>query len=106
MRAVLYEGKSDSEKTHGGLIAEELDAIGLTEFVAYDSEGRPDNVSYSGLTSLLAKAIQQQQAVIEQQRAELAAANSLIEALSANAESHQAALESILSRVAALEPAV
>lgn len=106
MRAVLYEGKSDSEKTHGGLIAEELDAIGLTEFVAYDSEGRPDNVSYSGLTSLLAKAIQQQQAVIEQQRAELAAANSLIEALSATAESHQAALESILSRVAALEPSV
>jgi hypothetical protein len=41
------------------MIAEELDAIGLTEFVQYDEQGRPDAISYGPMVSLMAKAIQQ-----------------------------------------------
>ena len=106
LRAVLYEDKREPSETNGGLIAEEVHAIGLSEFVSYDDQGRPDNVSYSGLVSLLAKAIQQQQAIIEQQRADIDAAASLIDALTVSLQAHQEALQTLVDRVAALESAV
>jgi hypothetical protein len=67
LRPVTYKGKADTDegKTFGGLIAEEVDAIGLSEFVQYDDEGNPDALAYGNMVSLLTKAIQQQQAMID-----------------------------------------
>jgi len=75
LRAVTYEGKSESDegKTFGGLIAEEVHEAGLTEFVQYAEDGTPDALAYGNMVSLLVKAIQEQQAIIEQLKADVAA---------------------------------
>jgi hypothetical protein len=71
LRPVTYEGKSDFDtgKTFGGLIAEEVHAIGLTEFVQYADNGTPDALAYGNMVSLCIKAIQEQQAMIASQSA-------------------------------------
>lgn len=48
-----------------GFIAEELDEIGLGDFVEYDEEGLPAAISYDRLTAALVPVLQQQQAQIE-----------------------------------------
>lgn len=48
-----------------GFIAEELDEIGLGDFVQYDDEGLPAAISYDRLTAALIPVLQQQQAQIE-----------------------------------------
>jgi hypothetical protein len=77
LRPVTYEGKSETDvgKTFGGLIAEEVHAIGLTEFVQYAEDGSPDALAYGNMISLLTKAMQEQQAIIESLKARLDAAN-------------------------------
>jgi len=77
LRAVTYEGKSeiDTGKTFGGLIAEEVHAAGLTEFVQYAEDGTPDALAYGNMVSLCIKAIQEQQALITALTARLDAAN-------------------------------
>ena len=68
LRPVTYEGISeiDGGKTFGGLIAEEVDEIGLKEFVVYrEDDGTPDALAYGNMVSLAFKAIQEQQAMIE-----------------------------------------
>jgi hypothetical protein len=77
LRPVTYEGKSETDvgKTFGGLIAEEVHAVGLTEFVQYAEDGSPDALAYGNMVSLLAKAMQEQQAIIESLKARLDAAN-------------------------------
>jgi hypothetical protein len=66
LRPVTYQGKSevDAGKTFGGLVAEEVDKIGLTEFVQYAEDGTPDALHYANMVSLAFKAIQEQQALI------------------------------------------
>jgi hypothetical protein len=66
LRPVTYQGKAevDGEKVFGGFIAEEVDAIGLKEFVVYDENNEPDSLGYDRMVSLLTKAIQEQQAII------------------------------------------
>ena len=66
LRPVTYEGKSEADegKTFGGFIAEEIHEAGLTEFVQYADDGSPDALAYGNMVSLLAKAIQEQQALI------------------------------------------
>jgi hypothetical protein len=61
LRPVTYKGigKKDKDTTFGGLIAEEVDAIGLTEFVQYSDDGTPDALAYGNMVSLLIKAIQE-----------------------------------------------
>ncbi len=59
LRPVTYKGLNDGDSIFGGLIAEEVDSTGLTEFVTYDSEGRPDSLQYGHMVSLLVKAIQE-----------------------------------------------
>ena len=59
LRPVTYRAKNDGENTFGGLIAEEVAAAGLTEFVAYDDQGRPDALHYGNMVSLAFKAIQE-----------------------------------------------
>lgn len=61
LRPVTYEGKSphDAGKRIGGLIAEEVHAAGLTEFVVYADDGTPDALAYGNMVSLQVKAVQQ-----------------------------------------------
>ena len=68
LRSVTYKSnntKIDGDKTFGGFIAEEVHDVGLTEFVHYDDNDEPKSLHYSNMVSLLTKAIQEQQAVIE-----------------------------------------
>lgn len=73
LRSVTYSGKNHPEKTVGGFIAEEVHASGLTEFVEYDKDGRPDSLAYGNMVALCVKAIQEQQAIIESLTARIAA---------------------------------
>jgi hypothetical protein len=75
LRSVTYQGKSDTDegKTFGGLIAEEVHAAGLTEFVQYAEDGSPDALAYGNMISLCIKSIQEQQALITQLQADVAA---------------------------------
>jgi hypothetical protein len=74
LRAVQYESKSAHEegRIFGGLIAEELHDAGLTEFVEYNAEGLPDAVHYANMVSLAFKAIQELNAKVDAQAAEIA----------------------------------
>ena len=67
LRTVSYEGKSDVDKgkVFAGFIAEEVHELGLTEYVGYDDELKPNSVGYAHLVVLLTKSIQEQQAQIE-----------------------------------------
>jgi len=75
LRAVTYKGKgsSDGDKVFAGLIAEEVHNLGLTQFVQYADDGSPDALSYGNMVSLCVKAIQEQQALITQLQADVAA---------------------------------
>jgi len=53
-----YNYTNDS-KIHYGLIAEEVDEVGLSEFVDYNEDNQPDAVQYSRMVSLCIKAIQE-----------------------------------------------
>lgn len=72
LRPVTYKGINDGNTVFGGLIAEEVDAIGLSEFVVYNDNGEPDALAYGNMVSLLAKAIQQLNAKVEALEAQLA----------------------------------
>lgn len=69
LRPVTYksnkEGEFADDKTYGGLIAEEVHDLGLTEFVEYNDSNEPDGLHYGNMVSLLTKAIQEQQTIIE-----------------------------------------
>ena len=73
LRSVIYKGKNDGDTVFGGLIAEEVHAAGLTEFVQYAEDGTPDALAYGNMVSLCIKAIQEQQALITQLQADVAA---------------------------------
>jgi hypothetical protein len=74
LRAVTYEGKSETDagKTFGGLIAEEVHAAGLTEFVQYAEDGTPDALAYGNMVSLCIKAIQELKAELDAAKARIA----------------------------------
>lgn len=63
LRSVTYKGKNDGDKVFGGLIAEEVHEIGLTEFVQYAQDGSPDALHYGNMVSLAFKAIQELKAM-------------------------------------------
>jgi len=73
LRSVTYKGKNDGGTVFGGLIAEEVHDAGLTEFVQYAQDGTPDALAYGNMVSLCVKAIQEQQALITQLQADVAA---------------------------------
>ena len=75
LRAVTYQSKADTDGDikYGGFIAEEVDAVGLSEFVQYAEDGTPDALAYGNMVSLCIKAIQEQQAMIVELQAEVAA---------------------------------
>lgn len=67
LRPVSYKGKDqrDGDTVFAGLIAEEVDSAGLTEYVVYDEDGRPDALHYSQMVALLINAIKELNAKIE-----------------------------------------
>lgn len=73
IRPVYYKGKSksDGDKQFAGLIAEEIHELGLEEFVQYAEDGSPDALAYTHMVAILVKAIQEQQAQIEELKAKL-----------------------------------
>jgi hypothetical protein len=73
LRPVNYKDKSSNNSLYGGLIAEEVHEAGLTEFVMYAEDGTPDALHYGNMVSLCIKAIQEQQAMIEELKAKIAA---------------------------------
>ena len=64
-------GEFADDKTYGGLIAEEVHDIGLTEFVEYNDSNEPDALHYGNMVALLTKAIQEQQTQIEALQSEV-----------------------------------
>ena len=67
LRPVTYKGKAevDGDKVYAGLIAEEVDAAGLPEFVQYAQDGSPDALNYGNMVALAFKAIQELNAKVE-----------------------------------------
>jgi hypothetical protein len=74
LRPVTYKTKSvnDNGQTFGGLIAEEVDAAGLKEFVQYAEDGSPDALNYGNMVALAFKAIQELKTLVDTQAAEIA----------------------------------
>jgi hypothetical protein len=64
MRPISYRELEAGEQSYGGdrlyvgFTAEDLDALGLTEFVDYDAEGLPNGIFYANLTALLVRELQ------------------------------------------------
>lgn len=58
LRAVSFEFL-DSELPNAGLIAEEVNELGLSEFVRYDSNGSPYSIPYDNLSALYINAIKE-----------------------------------------------
>lgn len=56
---------SNGDKVFAGLIAEEVHDAGLSEFVVYDEESRPNALAYSNMVPLLVKAVQDLTAEID-----------------------------------------
>jgi len=59
LRSVTYKSKNGDDTVFGGLIAEEVHAAGLTEFVAYAPDKTPDSINYGNMVSLLVSAIKE-----------------------------------------------
>ena len=77
LRPVTYKHNGNGDTLFGGLIAEEVHAAGLTEFVDYsqdaDGNDQPEALHYANMVSLCIKAIQEQQATITALTARLTA---------------------------------
>ena len=54
----------DKTKEHFGIIADEVDAVGIKELVTYGEDNQIEGFQYERLTVVLLKAIQEQQALI------------------------------------------
>ena len=64
MSPVTFNGIGESV-TRAGFIAEDFDALGLTEFVNYNAEGQPDSIDYPNITALLVRSIQELSAQVD-----------------------------------------
>ena len=73
LRSVTFKGNNDGDTIFGGLIAEEVHDAGLTEFVEYDDQNRPDALRYSNMVSLCIKAIQELKTELDNAKARLTA---------------------------------
>ena len=60
-----YKGKDDGDTQFAGLIAEDVNDLGLSEFVQYAEDGTPDALAYTHMVALLVKSIQELKAEIE-----------------------------------------
>jgi hypothetical protein len=77
LRPVTYKQKSlgpngeIDEKVYGGLLAEQVDELGLTEFVQYAQDGTPDALHYGNMVALCVKAIKEQHQIIQTLKSQL-----------------------------------
>lgn len=55
------ERDPDTEQRYVGFIAEDLEELGLTEFLTYDAEGRPDAIQYDRLSVALLAVLKDQE---------------------------------------------
>ena len=76
LRSVTFKGNNDGDTIFGGLIAEEVHDAGLTEFVEYDDQNRPDALRYSNMVSLCIKAIQELKTELDSAKARITALES------------------------------
>jgi hypothetical protein len=66
LRPVTFRGINDGDTVFGGLIAEEVHDAGLTEFVVYNEEDRPESLHYGHMVALCIKEIQSLRARVAQ----------------------------------------
>lgn len=68
MRPVSFKSKSetDGDKVFAGFIAEEIDALGMDEYVVRDQDGSPDSIAYANMAAILVKAVQELAARVQQ----------------------------------------
>jgi Chaperone of endosialidase len=71
-----YKGQA-GERTHFGLIAEEVDEV-LPELVVHDASGNAETVLYHEMPAMLLNELQKQQAEIDRLRARLAELETLL----------------------------
>jgi len=64
LRPVSFKFNNET-RTNIGFVAEEIDALGLSEVMLYDEQDRPEGVLYSNMVSLLTKAIQELSAALD-----------------------------------------
>mgnify|MGYP003127435192 CR=1 FL=1 len=76
LRSVTFKGNNDGDTVFGGLIAEEVHDAGLTEFVVYDDQNRPDALHYGSMVSLCIKAIQELKTELDNAKARITALES------------------------------
>jgi len=69
---VVGEDGNMSDRVYGGLIAEEVDAAGLQEFVNYDDQGRPDEIQYGNMISIAIKGLQEAHSRIKELESKVA----------------------------------
>jgi hypothetical protein len=100
LRPVTYKGNNDGDKIFGGFIAEEIHDLGLTHFVQYDEQNRPDALAYGNMVSLLTKAIQEQQVVIEDLKTRL---GNMVLLVTKAIQEQQVVTEDLKTRLAAVE---
>jgi hypothetical protein len=70
LRPVTYKFNGEDVVT-AGFIAEEVDAIGMGEYVVKNSEGQPDALNYGQMVALLVNAIKEQQQQIDELKAKV-----------------------------------
>jgi hypothetical protein len=73
LRPVYFKDKNNPSIQAAGLIAEELHAAGLTEFVQYGEPGEPEGISYGHMIAITISAIQELNAKVEALEARIAA---------------------------------
>lgn len=86
MQPVTYKYKQEVEEvgdaagTAVGYIAEDLDALGLEEYVIYDADGNPHGVEYRAMVVALQDIVAQQDQTIESLSSRLAALEARLDA--------------------------
>lgn len=64
LRPVTFKFNGE-ERLNAGFIAEEVDALGLSEVMHYDESGQPEGIMYSNMVAILTKALQEASAKID-----------------------------------------
>ena len=70
-RPVMYARPKSPDYLEYGYIAEEIDSLGLTTMVGYDSLGRPDDVRYDKMVIYLVEMLKLQEKEIDNQKSEI-----------------------------------
>jgi hypothetical protein len=94
-RPVTFTWKESKERGFG-LIAEDMDELGLTNLVVYDSEGRPDSVRYEFISLYLLEVAKEQAASIKELKAENESLKEQLRAENQSLKNRLAALEEMM----------